>query len=524
MSSTPQRIADLSAQEKRALLAQLLRKKTSASKSLYPLSYNQQGVWFLYQLAPESTVYHVSFAARIRSDVDIPALHRAFQLLIDRHPSLRTTFTVHSGRPVQQVHEYLKVHFEEIDASSWRGDELKNRLVEEVQCPFDLERGPILRVCLFTQSAREHILLLIVHHIVIDFWSLAVLLNELSVLYPAEKAGVQAALPPLALQYTDYVRWQTEMLASPEGERLWTYWQTQLAGELPVLNLPTDRPRPPIQTYGGAAHPFKLNDELISQLKALAKAEGVTLYMVLLAAFQAMLYHHTGQEDILVASPMVGRSRAEFEGIVGFFANPVVLRANLFGNPTFQTFLSQVRQTVLAALDHQDYPTLLLVERLRPTRDPSRSPLCQVMLVVDKPHRLAEPGAPTFVLGETGLRMNLGGLELESFPLERRAATLDLVLVITETTESLATTIQYNTDLFDAATITRMARHFATLLHHIVLQPSIRLNALKERLTETDRLQQATARKEHKETNLHKLNNVKRKVVNKWQLNGDGAL
>lgn len=524
MSNASQRIADLSAKEKRALLAQLLRKKTSESKSLYPLSYNQQGIWFLYQLAPESTVYHVSFAARICSDVDIPALRRAFQALIDRHPSLRTTFTVHSGKPVQQVHEHLQVHFEETDASSWRRDELKTRLVEEVQRPFDLERGPVLRVSLFTQSAREHILLLIVHHIVIDFWSLAVLLNELSVLYPAVKVGVQAALPPLDLQYTDYVRWQSETLASPEGERLWAYWQTQLAGQLPVLNLPTDRPRPPIQTYGGAAHAFKLNDELIWRLKALAKAEGATLYMILLAAFQVMLYYHTGQEDILVASPVVGRSRAEFEGIVGFFANPVVLRANLSGNPTFQAFLSQVRHTVLVALDHQDYPTLLLVERLRPARDPSRSPLCQVMLVLDKPHRLAEPGAPTFVLGETGLRMNLGGLVLESFPLERRAATLDLVLVIMETAGSLATTIQYNTDLFDAATITRMAGHFATLLRHIVLQPNTRLNALKERLAEADRQQQGTTRKEHKETNLHKLKNVKRKVVSKWQLNGDGAL
>ena len=241
--------------------------------------------------------------------------------------------------------------------------------------------------------------MLAVHHIVIDFWSLAVILNELGVLYPAEKAGVQAALPPLDLQYTDYVRWQSEMLASPEGERLWAYWQKQLAGPLPVLNLPTDRPRPPIQTYHGAAHDFNLNDELARRLKALARTEGATLYMVLLAAFEAMLYYHTGQEDLLVASPMVGRSRAEFEGIVGFFANPVVLRANLAGNPTFRAFLGQVRQTVLAALEHQDYPTLLLVERLRPTRDLSRSPLCQVMFVLDKPHRLAEQAAPTLRAG-----------------------------------------------------------------------------------------------------------------------------
>ncbi len=342
--------------------------------------------------------------------VDIPALRRAFQALVDRHPSLRTTFAVHSGKPVQQIHEHQPVHFEETDASTWREDELQTRLVEETQRPFDLERGPVMRVSLFTRSAQEHILLLVIHHIVVDFWSLAVILNELGVLYSAEKAGRPAALPPLDLQYTDFVRWQAEMLASPAGERLWDYWKKQLAGPLPVLNLPTDRPRPPIQMFRGAQHDFTLNDELARRLKALAKAEGATLYMVLLAAFELMLYYHSGQEDILVASPMVGRSRAEFEGMVGFFANPVVLRANLSGNPTFRAFLGQVRQTVLAALEHQDYPTLRLVQRLRPPRDLSRSPLCQTMFVLDKPHRVTEQAVPAFARGETGLRMDLGGL------------------------------------------------------------------------------------------------------------------
>jgi hypothetical protein len=240
----------------------------------------------------------------------------------------------------------------------------------------------VLRVNLFTCSAQEHVLLLVVHHIAIDFWSLAVLLTELGVLYPAEKAGVKALLPALDSQYTDYVRWQAEMLAGPEGERLWAYWQKQLAGQLPLLELPTDRPRPPVPTYRGASYDFHLNYELSSRLKALAKAQGATLYMVLLSAFQVILHHHTGQEDLLVGSPVLGRSRAEFEGIVGLFTNPVILRANCSGNPTFEGFLGQVRQTVLAALEHQDYPTLLLVERLHPARDLRRPPLCQVMACV----------------------------------------------------------------------------------------------------------------------------------------------
>ena len=483
-----QQTADLSPTEKRALLAQLLRKKVSGSKSFYPLSDNQQGIWFLCQFAPESSIYNVSFAARIRSEVDIPAFRRAFQALVDRHPSLRTTIAVHSGKPVQQIHEHQTVHFEEIDASTWRGDELQTRLVEETQRRFDLERGPVMRVSLFTRSAQEHILLLVIHHIVVDFWSLAVILNELGVLYPAEKDGRPAALPSLDLQYTDFVRWQTAMLASPAGERLWDYWKKQLAGPLPVLNLPTDRPRPPIQMFRGAQHDFTLNDELARRLRALAKVEGATLYMVLLAAFELMLYYHSGQEDILVASPMVGRSRAEFEGLVGFFANPVVLRANLSGNPTFRALLGQVRQTVLAALEHQDYPTLRLVQRLRPPRDLSRSPLCQTMFVLDKPHRVAEQAGPAFARGETGLRMDLGGFVMESIPLERRAATLDLVMLIIETTGSLSASIRFNTDLFDAATIARMAGHFHALLESVLRDPAAAIGDL-EILTGAERRQ-----------------------------------
>jgi hypothetical protein len=514
MSSASQKIADLSPGEKRALLAKLLRKEASECQSFQPLSYNQQGIWFLYQLAPESMVYNVNFAARIRSDVDIPALRRAFQALVDRHPALRTTFSVRSGKPAQQVHPKLGVHFVETDASAWDGELLKTRLLEEAYRPFDLERGPVLRVNLFTCSAKEQVLLLAVHHIVIDFWSLALLLTELGALYAAEKAGVQALLPALGSQYTDYVRWQAEMLAGPEGERLWAYWRRQLAGPLPLLELPTDRPRPAVPTYRGASYDFNLNDELSSRLKALAKFQGATLYTVLLAAFQVILHHHTGQEDLLVGSPVLGRSRAEFEGVVGLFTNPVILRANCSGNPTFEAFLGQVRQTVLAALEHQDYPTLLLVERLHPARDLSRPPLCQVMFVLDKPHQLAEQGAPAFVLGERGLRMNPGGLELEAVPLEHRAATLDLVMLTIETAHSLSISMRYNNDLFDAATIVRIAKHFETLLHHVTTQPDARLNALRDILAGMDRQQLAAIRQQYREANLQRLKAARRVAIN----------
>jgi Condensation domain len=511
MSDAPPRIADLSASEKRVLLAQLLRKQAGGATE-HPLSYNQQGIWFLYQLAPESAVYNVNFAARIVSALNVAALRRAMQSLLDRHPSLRTTFPARAGKPVQQVHRNMKVSFAEVDGAAWSEDGLKTWMLAEAYRSFDLERGPLLRVSLIMRSAHEHVLLMVVHHIVVDFWSLAVLLDELGVLYPAECAGAKASLPPLEISYTDYVRWQAEMLSSPAGERLWAYWQKQLAGQLPVLDLPTDRPRPPVQTHRGASNEFTLDEALSSRLRALAREQGATLYTVLLAVFQVVLSYHTGQEDLQVGSPMVGRSRAEFEGIVGLFTNPVVLRADLSGNPAFADFLAQVRQTVLAALEHQDFPTVLLVERLHPFRDPSRPPLCQVMFVLDKPHRFAEPGAATFVTGDSGFSMNPGGLAMESIALERRAATLDLVLLIIETSGGLSASMRYNTDLFDQSSISRLSAHFETILRHVVVEPNARLSVLKDLLAVTDREEQARVRTEHRELNLQNLRQAKRKA------------
>jgi hypothetical protein len=237
----------------------------------------------------------------------------------------------------------VPVLVEEIDASDWSEAELKERLVQRAHRPFDLERGPILGVTLFRRSAEHHVLLVAVHHIAIDFWSFVVLMQDLNLLYPAEVTGAPAILPPVPMDYTDYVAWQAEMMAGPEGERHWAYWRQQLAGELPVLDLPTDRPRPAAQTYAGASYAFRLDTALTGRLKALAKAEGVTVYMTVLAAFLILLHRYTEQDDILIGAPLAARTRAEFEPIVGCVTNPVVLRADLSGNPTFKAFLGQVR-------------------------------------------------------------------------------------------------------------------------------------------------------------------------------------
>ena len=267
---------DLSSQEKRALLAEVLRKKAAEAESFHPLSRGQQALWFLYQGAPESAAYNTAFTARILSPVNVPALRRAFQTLIDRHPSLRTTFSTRGGEVVQEVHPYQELWFEEEAVSTRSRAELNQLVEEDYKRPFDLERGPALRVTLFTRSRQDHVLLFTIHHIVCDAWSIWLLLDELRLLYAAELAGKRASLPPLERDYTHFIQWQRDTLSGPEGDRLWIYWQKQLAGDLPLLALPTDRPRSAVHSHHGASHFFRLADNLAQRLTALARAEGVT--------------------------------------------------------------------------------------------------------------------------------------------------------------------------------------------------------------------------------------------------------
>jgi amino acid adenylation domain-containing protein/thioester reductase-like protein len=455
--------------------------------TVYPLSHGQQALWFLYQLAPDSVAYNIALTLRIRSTLSLSALQNTFQTLINRHPCLRTTLTTQEGKTLQEVHQYQTVHFEQVDVSTMAWDDLNKRVIEAYQKPFDLEQGPLLRVSLFTRASNDHILLLTVHHIVFDGWSLWMLMEELGILYPIIKAGGQASLPAIKRTYVDYVHWQKDMLASDQGERLWLYWQKQLAGELPILNLPTDHPRPPVQTYYGASVNFFFTEALTQQLKELASTEGASLYMILLATYQILLYRYTGQEDILVGSATTGRTKSEFTNIAGYFVNIVVLRAKLQGSLTFKTFLEQVRQTVLGALDHQDYPFPLLVEHLQPNRDPSRSPLFQVSFAFQKPQQFDEL-MDLFTPGETGARVNLGELELEPFEMAQQEGTFDLSLEMMETKNALVGTFKYNTDLFEAATITRMVGHFQTLLEGIVANPLQPIHALPL-LTEAEQQQ-----------------------------------
>ena len=439
------------------------------SMTEYPLSYGQRALWFLYKLAPESTAYNIVRAVRVHSELDVLALKRAFQALLDRHPSLRSNFDAPQGKPRQKISRDVEISFHVEDAVSWTERELTERLIKEAHSPFQLEQGSLLNIKLFTRSAQNYILLFSIHHIIADLWSLAILVHELGLLYEAETNGSHLQLPAIAPQYSDFVRWQAEMLASPQGEMLWQYWKQKLSGELPVLELPTDRPRSPLQTYEGASYTFSLSETLTLKLKSLAQAADVTLYMLLLAAFEALLFRYTAQEDIIIGSVAAGRNRPEWNKVVGYFVNPIVLRVNLSGKTTFQSLLQRVKSTVIDAFAFQDYPYDLLVERLQPVRDASRQPLFQIMFVLQKAHLLNDEGLASLALNEAGAQVKLGRLELESIALEQQAAQFDLTLAMAETGGCLSGSFQYNTDLFDPATISRMTSHFQNLLEAVVV-------------------------------------------------------
>jgi len=443
-----------------------------------PLSDGQRSLWFMHRLAPDSSAYHISRAVRLATDVNIEALQKCFAVLSDRHGSLRTTFPLVDGEPVQQVHPPSDMPFTctVVDATSWTEQEVKTRLNDESQFPFDLEKGPLWRVSLF-KRAEGPVLLLTLHHIIADFWSLGVLVKELLALYPALAQGKTIELPAPALTYAEVATKQSELLTGPRGEQLWSYWQKKLTGDLPVLNLPTDRPRPPVQTYKGASLSRTLGAELTEGIKRLAQQQNVTLYTTLLAAFQVFLARYTGQEDLLVGSPAAGRSSVSEADVFGYFVNPLVLRAQAEPDLPFTAFLAQVRKTVLEALDHQAFPFARLVERLQVKRDPSLPPLIQAMFVLQRSHALDAQGLTAFALGAEGARLQ-GELSFESVRLEQQAAQFDLTLQIAEAHGGLVTSFEYNTDLFDQTTVERMASHFGQLLTGIVKDPDQHLLAL----------------------------------------------
>jgi amino acid adenylation domain-containing protein/non-ribosomal peptide synthase protein (TIGR01720 family) len=444
----------------------------------HALSIGQRSLWSLHQLDPTSAAYHVTGAARLRQTIDVDALHRSFQRLVDRHESLRTTFAERDGSPLHRVHRRSAVSFHVEDVSAASEADRSRRLTEEASQPFDLERGPLFRAHLFRRADQEFDLLVSVHHIVSDFWSMAILMDELGQIYPAERNGREPRLAPIERPYSEYVRWQSELLEGPEGTRLWDYWQSQLAGPLPVLSLPTDRARRSLPAHRGASQTLQLDPLLSGRLLRLADEQGASPYVTLLAAFHILLSRYAGQDDVIVGSPVAGRTGPSLAGVVGYFVNPLPIRVRFGGNPTFLEVLRQVRQTVLDGLEHQDFPFAMMVDRLAIERDPSQSPVFQVMFVYQKSQRPGMEGLTSFPLRESRPAMTLGGFSLEPLPLEQPAAQFDLTLMAAEAEGQLTFSLGYKLDLFEPETIDRLLANFRTLLAGIAARPEAPIAAL----------------------------------------------
>ena len=463
-------LADLSICDKRVLVAQLVQEEAARSKMIHPQSYNQRAMWFLWQMAPESPAYIVAIAARVGSVVDVDALRRALQSLIDRHPALRTTLAQSQEGAVQCVADFQEVAFEQIQATDLDEAGLRAKVRAAANRPFDLEAGPVFRASLFSRRADDHVLLIAVHHIAFDGWSSLLFWRELRVACSAETAGKTFSLPAPTARYIDYVHWQRQLLEGEEGRRLWAYWQQELAGDLPALNLPTDRPRPPVQTLSGASRIFTLGPDLTARLRSLSQEEGTTLYTVLLAAFQVLLSLYSGQRDILVGSPVAGRRRVEFARVVGDFVNTVVIRGRCSQGLTFRQFLAQVRRKVLAALEHQDFPFALLVERLNLKRDPSRSPLFQVAFDLQQLRRYGDL-APFVLPHASEVEVAFGALVMKPYFFPQQEGQFDLSLQVFEDSETILGVFKYSTDLFEESTIQRMQRDFEALLERMTSDP-----------------------------------------------------
>ncbi len=429
-----------------------------------PLSFAQQRLWFLDQLAPGQALYTIPTALRLRGKLNVRALEQSINELIRRHEVLRTTFESRDGQPFQVIAPTLFLLPHKVDLSNLSPDQQQVQAQElikaEAQRPFDLAHGPLLRVLLIKCADDDHIVVLTMHHIISDGWSVAVLIQEIAALYQAFSAGQPSPLSKLPIQYADFAHWQRQWLQGAVLERQMDYWRQKLQGAPGLLQLPTDRPRPPVQTFHGATVTRQLPASLIADLKKLSQQEEATLFMTVLAAFQTLLYRLSGQTDICVGTPIANRNRSEIEGLIGFFVNTLVLRNDLSGNPTFRKLLAQAKATALEAYAHQDIPFEMLVEQLQPQRDLSHSPLFQVMLVLQNaPHQALE----------------LPDLTITPMPADTGTAKFDFSLVAMEGNDGMQLSVEYNTDLFDASTMERLLDHLQTLLSAVATDPDMRL-------------------------------------------------
>ena len=478
MTSREEDIAKLSPEAKRKLLAKILRKKVTSITSTpplkpisrdgaLPLSFSQERLWFLSQLEPDNLAYNLSGGVRFKGRLRPDILERSLLEIVQRHEILRTTFNDEGGKPVQVVSATPNLEFQHVDLEEWpEGDrtaEVRRLAAQEARRPFNLLEGPLVRAVLVRLGKEEYVLIMLMHHIVTDGWSIGVFTHELESLYSAFSAGLPSPLSDLPIQYADYAAWQREWLQGGILETQLAYWKKQLSGNLPILQLPTDRPRPTVQTNNGSIQNFHLSEGILKKLRDLSFHHGVTLYVTLLAAFKTLLFRYTGQTDFAVGSPIANRNRSEVEGLIGLFVNNLVLRTNLSGDPVFTELMERVREVTLDAYAHQDVPFEKLVEVLNPARDMSHSPLFQVMFAFQNFSR------PT---------LELQGLTLTSEMINVGASMFDLTVYMQEAEGGLSGIVEYNTDLFNPETIMRMIGQFEMLLESITRNPEQRISKL----------------------------------------------
>ncbi|MBI4524347.1 MAG: amino acid adenylation domain-containing protein [Deltaproteobacteria bacterium] len=482
-----ERLANLSP-AKRGLLERRVKEDATAAREAIaipprpksesaPLSFAQQRLWFINQLEPESSAYNEAAAIRLEGTPNVDALKNALNAIVDRHEVLRTTFSAADGSgPVQLIGKSRPVDLPIVDFSGYpepeRMAQVQGAIAQLRECNFDLGKDLMLRAALLRLDFNRHVLVIITHHIASDGWSNGIFWRELATLYEAFSLEKPNPLPELPIQYADYAVWQRQWLQGEVLEKQLSYWKAQLQ-DLSILELPTDRPPPPVQTYRGARQSLLLPRALSDHLKALSSQQGVTLFMTLLAALQTLLHRYTGQDDIVVGSPIAGRNRLETEGLIGFFVNTLVFRTDLSGNPTFRELLHRVKEEALHAYEHQDLPFERLVEALNPDRDRGRTPLFQVMFAVQNVPRRA---------------LEMPGLVAAPIEIESLTAKFDLFAAFVERDQQQTMRIEYNTDLFDDATIRRMTVHFQTLLESVVANLHERISELPM-LTEAEKHQ-----------------------------------
>jgi len=456
----------LRAKKKRAETPGVGRIPRRTASGPAPLSFAQQRLWVLDRLEPGSTAYNMPSLARLRGALNVEAVERALGEIVRRHDSLRTTFAEGGGEPVQIVAPSgdFRLPFTDLTGLSEeqrRAEE--RRLVLAERRPYDLERGPLFRARLVRTGDEEHLLLLDMHHIISDGWSYGVFFRELGVLYDAFLADRPSPLPDLPIQLSDFAAWQREWLQGPVQQEQLAYWRERLAGVPPALELPLDRLRPAVQTHRGELARLDLPADLAARLRELARREGTSPFMTLLAVFQLLLSRLSGQDDVVVGSPSAGRSRMEMEGLIGLFLNTLVLRTDLSGNPTFRELLGRVRDVVLGAYQYQDIPFERLLEELQPERQLSRTPIFQVLF--------------NFV-SLADLRLELAGLRVEPVPLEQADSKFDFTLYVRELPDTLRLDLVYNADLFEPARMAEMQRQLEHLLTQVSAAPETRIGAL----------------------------------------------